>query len=633
MEPLTESDPRQIGPYRLLYRLGAGGMGRVYLGLSRGNRAVAIKVIHPHLAVDRVFVASFRREVDAAKAVGGAYTAPVIASSEAGDPVPWLATAYVEGPSLADAIIERRSALPEFAVWRLAGGLVEALQAVHACGLVHRDLKPANVLLALDGPRVIDFGITQALTDIFTTIGRREPIGTPAYMSPEQAECESVGPASDVFSLGSVIAFAATGKVLFGAPLRLTEMYRVINGQPDLTGIAPPLRGMLAACLEKNPADRPSLDELLDIIMIGDTAFSTVSPSSFWPRELATYIRTRDDVSRDVRDIALVEATPAVANLEPIQTSRSSPARWSYSAAAAIIIIGLTALLAWKLLLATPPSTVSSASYTLRTVHYRDGLVIRTRWTLSGKDGALLTEQVTATEAAGTALAVQLEMPLPVAVLKSLGTATFSLSAPQVIDHGQGLVWPLRIPAHGKDVVYCLVDVGSGAVSGTRLRMLTGQLSPVRQGPVTMAARPVTLQSLTILPKVLRIAPGDSRRPALMGLLSNGKRALGSYLSKLSWKSADPSVATVSAAGTITAVATGETRITVTKGTVTSSISVIVTAQQAAGQSPGSQPGTAPASGSSAPSGPPSSSSSEIPPSNTPPVTTTNPTITPTDGP
>jgi hypothetical protein len=168
---------------------------------------------------------------------------------------------------------------------------------VHECNLVHRDLKPANVLLDLDGPKVIDFGISRALQNIFTTIGRQEPIGTPAYMSPEQAECKPVGPASDVFSLGSVIAFAATGKVLFGAALPVTEMYRVINDQPDLTSIGEPLRGLLSACLAKIPADRPSLDELLDAIVAASTAFSDASPSSFWPRQLAEYIRTRNDVT------------------------------------------------------------------------------------------------------------------------------------------------------------------------------------------------------------------------------------------------------------------------------------------------------------------------------------------------
>jgi serine/threonine protein kinase len=302
MESLLDSDPQQIGPYRLLYRLGAGGMGRVYLGMSRGNRAVAIKVIHPFLAVDPIFAASFRREVEAAKAVSGAYTAPVIAYG-LDDPQPWLATAYVEGPSLAAAIIERQAALPETAVWRLAGGLVEALQAVHACNLVHRDLKPANVLLDLNGPKVIDFGISRALEEIFTTIGRHEPIGTPAYMSPEQAECKPVGPASDVFSLGSVLAYAATGRVLFGGGSQLLEMYRVVNDQPDLTDIAEPLRSLVDNCLAKSPAGRPSLDELLDAIMAGGSAFSVTSPSSFWPRSLATYIRTRNDVTSPHRPL------------------------------------------------------------------------------------------------------------------------------------------------------------------------------------------------------------------------------------------------------------------------------------------------------------------------------------------
>src|SRR5579859_5296084 len=177
-------------------------MGRVYLGYSPGGRAVAVKVVHPELAGDPEFMTRFQREAQAAAAVSGAYTAPVVGAGPADSP-PWLATAFVAGPSLMD-FVERSGPLPDAAVWRLAGGLVEALQAIHAQGLVHRDLKPGNILLAPDGPRVIDFGISRALQGAHVT-ATRMTMGTPAFMSPEQVEGrDDVGPVSDIFSLGSV---------------------------------------------------------------------------------------------------------------------------------------------------------------------------------------------------------------------------------------------------------------------------------------------------------------------------------------------------------------------------------------------------------------------------------------------
>src|SRR5215469_3497342 len=185
MSPLGDDDPSRIGEFRLSGRLGGGGMGRVFLGFSPGGRAVAVKLIHPELAHDQGFRERFRREVAAARRVSGIYTAPVVAAGP-DDPIPWLATAFVPGPSLAH-LVATHGPLPPEAVWKLAGGLAEALSVIHSSGLVHRDLKPANVLLALDGPRVIDFGISQALgTPGLTTAG--VVVGTPAFMSPEQAQ-------------------------------------------------------------------------------------------------------------------------------------------------------------------------------------------------------------------------------------------------------------------------------------------------------------------------------------------------------------------------------------------------------------------------------------------------------------
>ena len=209
MRALAPDDPRVIGEYRLRARLGAGGMGRVYLGLSPAGRAVAIKVVNPDLAGDAEFLHRFAQEVAAARAVSGIYTAPVVASGLNEHP-PWLATAFVPGPSL-DQVVSEHGPLPEPALWPLLAGLTEALAAIHACGVVHRDLKPANVLLATDGPRVIDFGISRA-TDGTALTAAGVVFGTPGYMSPEQAEGKPAGPASDMFALGCVIAYAAGGR-------------------------------------------------------------------------------------------------------------------------------------------------------------------------------------------------------------------------------------------------------------------------------------------------------------------------------------------------------------------------------------------------------------------------------------
>jgi len=287
MEPLSANDPRTVGEFQLRARLGAGGMGRVYLGFSPAGRAVAIKVVHPELARDVEFRQRFGREVAAARAVSGMYTAPVVAAGLNEDP-PWLATAYVPGPSLAD-VVSRYGALPEAAVWRLAAGLAEALRAVHACGVVHRDLKPANVLLAGDGPHVIDFGISRAFEGTSVTAAGMV-VGTPGYMSPEQAEGAQAGPPSDVFSLGCVLAFAATGTAPFGGGSAASVLYRVVSGQPDLTGVPGRLRDVIAACMTKNPAQRPGLAALGAMITQAGPAV-TATVTSFWPPPLAEIIR------------------------------------------------------------------------------------------------------------------------------------------------------------------------------------------------------------------------------------------------------------------------------------------------------------------------------------------------------
>ncbi|MEU8434081.1 serine/threonine-protein kinase [Streptomyces sp. NPDC029216] len=257
MQPLEAGEPRTIGAYRLLGRLGAGGMGRVYLGRSAGGRTVAVKVVHPHFASDTEFRARFRREVEAARRVGGEWTAPVLdADPEAA--VPWVATGYVAGPSL-DRAVAGHGPLPEASVRAVGAGLARALVAVHGLGLVHRDVKPSNVMLTLDGPRLIDFGIARATDGTASLTSTGVSIGSPGYMSPEQILGKGVTGASDVFSLGAVLAFAATGRPPFSGDNSATLLYKVVHEPPELDAIpAGGLRELVASCLAKAAAERPT---------------------------------------------------------------------------------------------------------------------------------------------------------------------------------------------------------------------------------------------------------------------------------------------------------------------------------------------------------------------------------------
>ncbi|HEX6452068.1 MAG TPA: serine/threonine-protein kinase [Trebonia sp.] len=315
MKPLSPSDPRTVGEFQLRARLGSGGMGQVYLGYSPAGRAVAVKVVRPELAGDPEFSRRFAREVDAAKAVGGMYTAPVVAAGLDDDP-PWLATAFVPGPSLAE-LVDRHGPLPGPTVWRLAAGLTEALQAVHACGLVHRDLKPANVLLALDGPHLIDFGISRAL-DGSSLTQTGIVVGTPGYMAPEQAEGEKTGPASDVFSLGALLAFAATGKAPFGHGSAAAVLYRLVSGEPDLDGLAPDLREVITACMTKDQGKRPALPELSSMIVKHGPGLSWSPSGSFWPSEVAGFIRASQPDLEQAQDRTLAAAGAAPGGTLPV---------------------------------------------------------------------------------------------------------------------------------------------------------------------------------------------------------------------------------------------------------------------------------------------------------------------------
>ncbi|MEU6881892.1 serine/threonine-protein kinase [Streptomyces sp. NPDC046712] len=256
MQPLEAGEPRTIGAYRLLGRLGSGGMGRVYLARNEGGRTVAVKIVHPHFALDEQFRARFRREVEAARLVGGQWTAPVL-DADPDAAVPWVATGYVAGPTLARAV-EAIGPLPEHTVRTLGAGLAEALAGVHGLGLVHRDVKPSNVLATLEGPRLIDFGIARATDGTASLTATGVSIGSPGYMAPEQILGHGATGASDVFSLGAVLVYAATGAPPFPGDTSAALLYKVVHEEPELGGVSGRLRELATACLAKDPADRPA---------------------------------------------------------------------------------------------------------------------------------------------------------------------------------------------------------------------------------------------------------------------------------------------------------------------------------------------------------------------------------------
>ncbi|WP_323181652.1 serine/threonine-protein kinase [Streptomyces sp. NBC_00572] len=277
MQPLQEQDPERVADYRLLGRLGEGGMGVVYLARSPRGRMVAVKTIRAELAAAPDFRRRFAKETAVAQQVGGDWTAAVLAA----DPdaaLPWVATTYVAGPTLQQVVAEQHGPLPEHSVRGLASGLCRALGDIHAAGMVHRDLKPSNVMVTIDGPKVIDFGIARALdstTSALTSTG--VVVGSPGFMSPEQIRGESLTEASDVFSLGAVLAFAASGRLPFevtGGQVHAL-MYKVVHEPPDLTSVPETLRELIDACLAKDPADRPTRAALL---ARQDTQYHSLSP-------------------------------------------------------------------------------------------------------------------------------------------------------------------------------------------------------------------------------------------------------------------------------------------------------------------------------------------------------------------
>ncbi|MCS0635888.1 PQQ-binding-like beta-propeller repeat protein [Streptomyces sp. LP05-1] len=260
MDQLTQHDPRRIGPFEVLARLGAGGMGLVYLARSASGRRVAIKTVRTELAEDQLFRVRFTREVEAARAVSGFYTAAVV-DADPRAAVPWLATAYVPAPSL-EEIVNECGPLPAQAVRWLAAGIAEALQSIHGAGLVHRDLKPSNVLVVEDGPRVIDFGIASGVSNTRLTM-TNVAVGTPAYMSPEQArDSRSVTGASDVFSLGSTLVFAGTGHAPFHGANPVETVFMLLREGPDLTDLPDELRPLIESCMQMDATRRSTPADL-----------------------------------------------------------------------------------------------------------------------------------------------------------------------------------------------------------------------------------------------------------------------------------------------------------------------------------------------------------------------------------
>ncbi|MFD4632099.1 PQQ-binding-like beta-propeller repeat protein [Streptomyces sp. NPDC058284] len=318
-QPPAQAGPRQqsptrIGPYEVFQLLGEGGMGRVFLARSPGSRLVALKVIRPEYAETPNFRGRFRREAEAARRVSGFFTPPVL-DADADAPQPWLATAYVPAPSLHD-VVRGFGVLPEAGLRALGAGLAEALPAIHDAGIVHRDLKPGNVLITEDGPRVIDFGISSAV-DATQVTRTGAVMGTPGFMAPEQImSSREAGPAADVFSLGCVLAYAATGQGPFGSGGTAEILYRAVHEPPRLSGVPTALRPLISACLDKEPARRPSAASVLAALGATD------------PAALLTEGLREDLARRQAHAAVLVSAPPVpVASLAPPVEPSAGPSR------------------------------------------------------------------------------------------------------------------------------------------------------------------------------------------------------------------------------------------------------------------------------------------------------------------
>ncbi|MBS2539529.1 serine/threonine protein kinase, partial [Catenulispora sp. NF23] len=302
-DPAGPAATDQIGPYLLVTQLGSGAMGRVFLGTDADGRQAAVKVVRSDLADIPAFRKRFARELE----VAGRVRSPRIAeiyNAQTDGTRPWLATEYVPGPTLQDAI-EQGGAFDDGRLRALAAAIAQALRVIHAAEVVHRDLKPANVLLGPDGPKVIDFGVARALdASLLTNTG--QTLGTPAFMSPEQADGRSVEAASDVFALGALLVFAATGRLAFGDGAPLAILHRVVNNEPDLTGVADDdedLRRLVEGCLAKEPGDRPTPQQIIDTF--GEARWQPLTGVAWQPPALGLGLPLTAGESADLPTVAL----------------------------------------------------------------------------------------------------------------------------------------------------------------------------------------------------------------------------------------------------------------------------------------------------------------------------------------
>ncbi|MFI5756149.1 PQQ-binding-like beta-propeller repeat protein [Streptomyces sp. NPDC051569] len=327
MEQLTQHDPRRIGPFEVLGRLGAGGMGLVYLARSASGRRVAIKTVRTELAEDQLFRVRFTREVEAARAVSGFYTAAVV-DADPRAAVPWLATAYVPAPSL-EEIVNECGPMPAQAVRWLAAGIAEALQSIHGAGLVHRDMKPSNVLVVEDGPRVIDFGIASGVSNTKLTM-TNVAVGTPAYMSPEQArDSRSVTGASDIFSLGSTLIFAATGHAPFHGANPIETVFMLLREGPDTEGLPDELRPLIESCMQRDASLRPSPADLqaqLAPHLFASGSDDSGTASAWLPDNATTMIEHRRAGGRITTATAMRPPRPAEPAPVPRPAHQPAPA-------------------------------------------------------------------------------------------------------------------------------------------------------------------------------------------------------------------------------------------------------------------------------------------------------------------
>ncbi|UQU62446.1 serine/threonine protein kinase [Couchioplanes caeruleus] len=351
-------DLAEVGPYRILGRLGEGGMGTVYLAADPGGREVAVKVVRPDLALDDQFRRRFRSEVNRARQVPPFCTAEVLDADPYHDP-PYLVVEYIDGPSLYE-VVQRQGPLNRTTLHSVAVGIATALTAIHGAGVVHRDLKPGNVLFGLGGIKVIDFGIARALEPTSMHTRTNQMVGTVSYMAPERFEHESVsqvGTPADVFAWGAVVAYAGTGRRPFGAESPAATAVRIMTHPPELSGLDEPMRGLVERALAKNPADRPGTRELLDELLA--TAPQPQTPSgrpapagSAPPASMrgTPFLREVVEAAASRRPVAAAPAQRPIPMTPPPAGRRPGPRwvgalrRFEVAAAAAVVLAVTTAV-------------------------------------------------------------------------------------------------------------------------------------------------------------------------------------------------------------------------------------------------------------------------------------------------